>query len=185
VKKTLFACTGLLMAAATVFAQTPAPKPPPVSPAATATATIGGKAITVTYNSPGVKGRAGRLFTKDGQISKDPTYPVWRAGANAATKLHVDGGVKFGDLAVPAGDYTLYVDISDPDNWALIVNKQIGQWGTKYDKAQDLGRVKMTMTAPPALVENLTYMLVDNGGGKGSLTLAWENKSGSVAISAE
>jgi hypothetical protein len=48
----------------------------------------------------------------------------------------------------------------------------------------DLGRVKMTMAAPPALMENLKYTLVDNGAGAGSLTLAWENKSGSVSISA-
>jgi hypothetical protein len=183
--KRLFACTGLLMAAATVFAQTPAPKPPPVSPAKTASATIGGKAITITYSSPGVKGREGHLFGKDGQIGKDPTYPVWRAGANSATKLHADGTFMIGDLSVPAGDYTLYVDVSDPDNWVLVVNKQTGQWGTKYDKTQDLGRTKMTMTAPPALVESLTYTLVDNSGGKGSLTLAWENKSGSVTIGAE
>jgi len=183
--KALIACTGLLMAAATVFAQTPAPKPPPASPAKTATATIGGKAITIAYSSPGVKGREGHLFGKDGQIGKDPTYPVWRAGANNATKLHTDGNFMIGDLSVPAGDYTLYVDVSDPGNWVLVVNKQTGQWGTKYDKAQDLGRTKMTMTAPPALVENLTYTLVDNGGGKGSLTLAWENKSGSVTIGAK
>jgi hypothetical protein len=181
----LLACTGLLIAAATLSAQTPAPKPPPASPAATASATIGGKAITASYFSPGVKGREGRLFTKDGQISKDPTYPVWRAGANNATALHTDGDIHIGDLAVPKGDYTLYVDISDSDNWVLVVNKQTGQWGTKYDKAQDLGRVKMTMTAPPAMLESLKYTLVDNGGGKGSLTLAWENKSGSVAISGE
>ena len=90
-----------------------------------------------------------------------------------------------GDLAVAKGDYTLYVDVSDPDNWTLIVNKQTGQWGTKYDKAQDLGRVPMTNTKPASMVENLTYTLVDNGGGKGSLTLAWEDKSGSVMISAE
>jgi Protein of unknown function (DUF2911) len=183
--KKLLVCTGLLFAATAVFAQTPAPKPPPKSPPATATATIGGKAITITYSSPGVKGREGHLFGKDGQIGKDPTYPVWRAGANSATKLEVGGDIHIGDLAVPKGDYTLYVDVSDPDNWVLIVNKQTGQWGTKYDKSMDLGRVKMTMTAPPALVENLTYTLVDNGGGKGSLTLAWENKSGSVAISGE
>jgi hypothetical protein len=182
--KQLLACTGLLLAATTLLAQTNAPKAPPASPAATASASIGGKTITVTYSSPGVKGRAGQLFTKDGRIGKDPTYPAWRAGANAATKLHTDGAIHIGDLAVPAGDYTLYVDIADPDNWSLIVNKQTGQWGTKYDKAQDLGRVKMTMSAPPAMVENLKYTLVDNGGGSGSLTLSWENKSASVPISA-
>jgi len=181
--KRLLACTGLLIAAGTLFAQTPAPKPPPASPPATASATIGGKTVAIKYSSPAVKGREGRLFTKDGQLSKDPTYPVWRAGANNATALHTDGDIQIGDLAVPKGDYTLYVDVSDPDNWVLVVNKQTGQWGTKYDKSQDLGRVKMIMTAPPAMLENLKYTLVDNGGGKGSLTLAWENKSGSVPVS--
>jgi hypothetical protein len=179
--KHLLVCTGLLIVAATLSAQQ---QGPPKSPPATASATIGGKAITVTYSSPGVKGREGHLFGKDGQIGKDPTYPVWRAGANNATKLHTDGEIKIGGVAVPAGDHTLYVDISDPDNWVLVVNKQTGQWGTKYDKTMDLGRAKMTMSAPPALVENLKYTLTDNGGGKGSLTLAWENKSASVSISA-
>ena len=143
--KSLLACCGLLLAATTVFAQTPAPKPPPKSPAETATSTISGKTISVTYSSPRVNGREGKLFTKDGQIGKDPTYPVWRAGANSATAFHTDGDLKVGGLAVPKGDYTLYVDVSDPDNWILVINKQTGQWGTKYDKSQDLGRVKMTM----------------------------------------
>jgi hypothetical protein len=181
--KSLLCCTGLLLAAATLSAQTPAPKPPPKSPPATASVTIAGKTITIAYSSPGVKGREGKVFTKDGQIGKDKTYPVWRAGANEATKFHTDADLTIGDLKVPKGDYTLYVDVADPDNWVLIVNKQTGQWGTKYDKSMDLGRVKMTMAAAPAMMENLKYTLVDNGGG-GSLTLAWENKSGSVSIGA-
>jgi len=181
--KRLLAFTGLLIVAATLSAQTPAPKPPPASPPAVALAKIGGTAITITYSSPGVKGRAGHIFAKDGLLGNDPTYPVWRAGANSATALHTDGDLDIGGLAVPKGDYTLYVDISDPDHWVLAVNKQTGQWGTKYNKSMDLGRVKMTMAAPGALVENLKYELTDNGGGKSSLTLAWENKSGSVSIS--
>jgi len=76
------------------------------------------------------------------------------------------------------------VDISDPDAWVLVVNKQTGQWGTKYDKSQDLGRVKMEMASPMAMLETLKYTLVDNGSGSGSLTLAWENKSASVPVNA-
>jgi hypothetical protein len=183
--KRLLACTGLLALAATLSAQTSAAQAPPASPAQSATATIGGKTVTVAYGAPSVKGRAGTLFTKDGIISKDPTYPVWRAGANSATKMHVEGGsVKIGSLTVPPGDYTLYVDIANPDAWKLVVNKQTGQWGTKYDKSMDLGRVPMKTSAPPAMVEMLKYTLVDNGGGSGSLTLAWENKSASVPITA-
>ena len=152
------------------------------SPPANATTTIGGKSISITYSSPGVKGREGKLFTKDGQIGKDPHYPVWRAGANAATTLKTDGDLTIGDLKVPAGAYTLFVDISDPDNWNLIVNKQTGEWGLAYDGTQDLGKTKMTMSKPPAMVENLVYTLTSNGDGKGTLTLAWENHSASVPI---
>ena len=159
-----------------------APPTPPKSPSATESGTIGGKAITITYSSPGVKGRTGKIFTKDGLIGKDPHYPVWRASANAATKLHTDADLDITGLKIPKGDYTLFVDLTDPDNWVLIVNKQTGQWGLAYDKAQDLGQVKMTMEKPPALVENLKYTVKDLGGNKGKLTLAWENHSGSVPI---
>jgi hypothetical protein len=178
--KNLLICTSLLIAATALYAQSGPPKSPP----ATESATIGGKAITITYSSPGVKGRAGHLFTKDGLIGHDPTYPVWRAGANAATKLHTDADLTVGDLNIPRGDYSLYVDISDPDNWVLVVNKQSLQWGTKYDKSQDLGRVAMKTSKPPATVENLKYTLTDLGGGAGKLTLEWENRSASVPITA-
>jgi len=152
------------------------------SPAATESKTIGGKTITISYSSPKVNGREGKLFGKDGRIGSDPNYPVWRAGANAATKLHTDAALDVGGLDVPAGDYTLYVDLANPAAWQLIINKQTGQWGLRYNQAQDLGRVKMTMAKPPALVENLKYTLTDLGGNKGKLTLEWENVSASVPI---
>lgn len=173
--------TTALIAAFPLLAQN-APKKPPASPPATASATLGGKAITITYSSPGVKGREGAIFTKDGLISHNPHYPVWRGGANAATTLKTDGDLMIGDLMVPAGTYTLFVDISDPDNWTLIVNKQTGQWGLAYDGTQDLGKTKMTMSKPPAMVENLVYTITDGGGGNGTLTLAWEDHRASVPI---
>ena len=176
--KHLLVCTGLLIAATAVFAQ----PGPPKSPSATESATIAGKAITITYSSPGVKGRVGHIFAKDGLIGHDPQYPVWRAGANAATKLHTDADLTIDGLKIPTGDYTLFVDISDPDNWVLIVNKQTGQWGLAHDSAQDLGRVNMKMSKPRSLVENLKYTLTDLGGTTGKLTLEWENHSASVLI---
>src|SRR5690349_21779228 len=80
---------------------------------------IGGKTISVTYSAPKVRGRTGKIFGKDGVIGQDATYPVWRAGANDATAFHTDANLDVAGLAVPKGDYTLYVDISDPDNWQL------------------------------------------------------------------
>jgi hypothetical protein len=175
--KRLLACTGLLIAT-TVFAQ----QGPPKSPPATEMATIAGKAITITYSAPRVNGRAGHIFAKDGLIGKDPTYPVWRAGANAATRLLTASDITLGGLMVPKGEYSLFVDVSDPDNWVLIVSTMPAQWGTVYDKTKDLGRVKMTMTKPLALVENLKYTVTALGGTTGKLSLEWENHSAAVLI---
>jgi Protein of unknown function (DUF2911) len=178
--KSLLIATGLLLGAANLMAQ----QHPALSPPATTMATIGGKSITIAYNSPQVRGRAGKIFTKDGLISHDPHYPVWRAGANGATTLKTNGDLTIGDLQVPAGTYTLFVDISDPANWTLIVNKQTGEWGLAYDAKHDLGKTPMTMATPPALVEGLTYTITNEGGGKGKITLSWENVSASVEIQA-
>jgi hypothetical protein len=169
-----FLASTILMIASTLTlnAQQNEPKAPPKSPAATESAAIGGKSITITYSSPGVKGREGHIFSKDGLISHNPHYPVWRGGANAATALHTEADLTIGDLAVPKGDYTLFVDISDPENWVLIVSKQTHEWGLAYDQTQDLGRVKMKMEKPAAMVENLKYTLTYQGAGKGTLTLA-------------
>ena len=66
----------------------------------------------------------------------------------------------------------------------LLVNKKTGEWGLAYDSTQDLGKVKMVMSKPSSMVENLKYTLVDTGGGQGKLTLAWENHEASVAVAA-
>jgi hypothetical protein len=151
-----------------------------VSPHKVETATIGGKTISVTYGAPSVRGR--KIFGDGGQLSTDPTYPAWRAGADPATAFHTDADLNIGGLSVPKGDYTLYVWVKDPNAWQLIINKQTGQWGTSYDAGQDLGRVKMTMSVPPTQVEMLKYTITDMGGGKGKLEIAWEKHVASVPI---
>ena len=174
-------CASLLALTSTLFAQ----QKPPASPPETATATLGGHTITIKYSSPGVKGREGQIFNKGGLIQKThKEYPIWRAGANAATSLSTDSDITIGTINVPKGDYTLFVDISDPDHWMLIVNKQTGEWGLRYDAAQDLGKTPMTMSKPPAMVENLEWKISDDGSGKGTITLAWEDHSASVSVSA-
>jgi len=171
--KTLIASAALLAAAVTLNAQQK-------SPAATATAKIGGSTITINYSAPSVRGR--KIFGDGGLVAGDPGAPIWRAGANAATAFHTDADIKIGNLAVPKGDYTLFVNLKDPDHWELVVNKQTGQSGLEYDASKDLGRVKMTMSKPSALVETLKYTVADSGGGKGKITLEWENYLASVPV---
>ncbi len=157
--------------AATAFAQ---------SPPATASATIGGKSVKVQYSAPSVRGR--KIFGDGGLLSRDPTYPAWRAGANAATTFKTEAAIDVGGLAVPAGTYTLYAWVKNPDQWDLIVSKEKGQWGLTYNAAADLGRVKMTMSKPAALVETLKYTLTDKGAGAGELRLEWEQHVATVAL---
>jgi hypothetical protein len=169
--KTILLTAMAAAAAATVWAQ---------SPPATATVTVTGKTLNVRYSAPSVRGR--KIFGDGGLLSRDPTYPAWRAGANSATTFHTDADLDVGGLAVPKGTYTLYVWVKDPDNWQLIINKQTGQWGLSYAASQDLGRVKMTMSKPPAAVETLRYTLTDQGAGKVELKLAWEQHVATVPI---
>ena len=150
------------------------------SPPAQATVTIGGKKLSINYSAPSVRGR--KVFVPGGVISHDPTYPVWRAGANEATAFHTDADLDVGGLRVPKGDYTLWVLIKDPEAWELIINKQIGQWGLSYSAGQDLGRVKMTMSKPPSPIERMKYTLSDFGGNKAKLQLEWENHIAFVPI---
>jgi predicted small secreted protein len=171
-KSILISATVLIAAASLASAETKS--------GLTESVAIGGKTIGIKYSAPAVNGRVGKLFGKDGTIGSDQNYPVWRGGANAATAFHTDADLDLGGLAVPKGDYTLFINLANPASWELIVNKQTGQSGLEYDAKQDFGRVKMTVSKPTAMVEQLKYTLSNAGGNKGKLQLAWENVVASV-----
>jgi hypothetical protein len=147
---------------------------PLLSPPASTSQTVDGKTVSVDYSAPSMRGR--KIF--GGLL---PYGKVWRTGANAATTLKTGVDLQIGDAKVPAGTYTLYTLPSD-GTWKLIINKQTGQWGLSYDASQDLGRVKMTMSKPPAEVERMKYTLTSLGGNKVQLQLAWENHVATVPI---
>ena len=149
------------------------------SPAEKATANLSGKPITITYGAPSVRGR--QIFGDGGLVSTDWTYPVWRAGANAATTLTTGADLDIGGLYLPAGIYTLYVLVKDPENWQLIMNRQTRQGGHIYNARLDLGRVDMKMDKPKAPVEKLRWLITTTGN-TGAIRLEWENHAASVPI---
>jgi hypothetical protein len=151
------------------------------SPGAKASATIAGKRITIKYGAPSVRGR--EIFGDEGLLSRDWTYPVWRAGANAATTLITGADLDISGVYVPAGTYSLYVLLKDPNNWKLIVNRQTGQGGHIYNAHMDLGQVDMMMDRPKATVEKLRYTITTTGC-TGTIQLEWENHFASVPIRA-
>jgi hypothetical protein len=175
--KSILLCAAIIVAAMSfTSAQEPAKKAP-LSPAAQTEVTIAGKALAIKYSAPSVRGR--QIFGEGGLVSKDKTYPAWRAGANAATALHTDADLDIKGLAVPKGDYTIFV-VVNVTPWQLIINKQTGQWGLVYNQAQDLGRVPMDMSKPPAPIETYKMTLSSTGASAGKLQLEWDNFIASV-----
>jgi Protein of unknown function (DUF2911) len=74
-----------------------------------------GKLIWIFYHAPSVRGR--HIFSGPGALQPDGT--IWRLGADHATVLHTDADLDIGRLAVPRGEYTLYIDLRQPNLAAL------------------------------------------------------------------
>ena len=162
----------LLVSAAVATAQE---QKKPLSPAAKATATLGGKAITIDYSAPSKRDRV----IMGGLV---PYGKLWRTGANAGTTLTTEADLMIGSLHVPAGTYTL-LTIPNEKEWTLVVSKQSGLWGTNgYDQANDLGRVAMKVAPVKDTVETFTIGIVPAGGKNGSLSMKWENVEASVPV---
>jgi hypothetical protein len=159
------------------IAQQPPDKTKRPSPHERIEVSLQGKKITIEYGRPFLKGR------KVGQ-ELAPFGKVWRTGADEATTLNTEIDLNIGGLKVPAGEYTIYT-LPSEGTWKLIINKQTGQWGTKYDESQDLGRVDMTKSALPQPVEQFTMSFDRKNEGAADLNLDWGNTRVSVAAKAQ
>jgi Protein of unknown function (DUF2911) len=173
----LFAILAVFFVCAQAGAQCkpPANQHPALSPAAQATTSLNGKDLTVYYCSPSMRGRKiiGGLV---------PLDKVWRTGANTSTTFHTDADLRIGKTAVPAGTYTLY-SIPSTRGWILIVNKQVGQWGTVYNKSQDFARIPMLDgVIPSAPVQNFRISFEHTRGNKTQLHFTWERANVFVPI---
>jgi len=148
------------------------------SPAASATCDLGGgKTIKTDYSSPRLRGRK----MVGGQ---DPYGKVWRNGANEATTFVTSADLVIGGKTVPAGSYTLFV-LPNPDKWTLIVNKKTGEWGIPYTYEKDeLARIDMTMSKPPASVENFTIAYDKTAAGC-TLREEWDTTRATADITAK
>jgi hypothetical protein len=165
-----FACCTIL---ATVgLAQAPVASPP-----ATADVSLSGKAVSIHYNSPRLKGRA-----IGSQLA--PYGEVWRTGANPATTLITKANLKVGTLTVPAGTYTIYT-LPNANQWLLIINKQTGQWGTEYHQEQDLGRTPMTSKPVSASQEDMSLTFENTKGNSTELHVKWGKTDEFVKVTAQ
>jgi hypothetical protein len=155
-----------------------------VSPHETVGAVIEGNRVTVVY---------GRPYTKDPKTGEPrkiwgglvPYGKVWRTGADEATLLITQKPIMFGDTTIPAGAYTLYTLPQEDGSAKLIVNKQLGQWGTQYDDKQDLARIDLKKDALEKAADQLVMAVQRNPAGGGILKIMWENTQFSAAFTVQ
>jgi len=131
----------------------------------TTRAAIGAATFSVDYSRPLLRGRTllGNVISYD---------RVWRTGANAATQFTTSAPITLAGLSLPAGTYTLWT-VPRVRGVDLIVNKQTGQWGTEYSRAQDLGTAAMRSESVDPPVEKFTISIEASDARHGTLAMSW------------
>jgi len=161
-----------------------------------------GKWIEITYGRPLQRGRD--LFGSGANYGKAaldvgapgfPPPPVWRAGANMSTRLKTDVPLIFGDKTVPAGEYSLFIDLK-PAHWTLIVSNWAAQskfdpqdktalWGAYgYTPDKDVARVPMKVETLPFAVDQLTWTFIDMTNDGGRMAIMWGKTMASTPFKA-
>jgi hypothetical protein len=140
----------------------------------TVNATVGNAHVWIDYGRPALRGR-------DVWVNGVLGDTLWRTGANAATQLRTDVDLVVGGATVPAGIYTLWT-AKTANGYQLVVNKQVGQWGTVYDAKRDLVRVPLRETSVSAPVERFTIAVQPQGTQGALLALTWGTKQLSVPL---
>ena len=185
----------LLIGADMAYAQRPA------SPRGEASTQIGGeyeerryengKWIVVDYSRPILRGRT-NIFGKGDTYGEmlNAGAPVWRAGANKSTRFMTEGDLTFGGQTLPAGEYSMFVDLK-ADGWTLIFSNHAakdnfrdagdGLWGSyNYTDDKDVLRVPMAVSEHTDSFDQLTISFVNMSKMAGTLAIMWETTMATV-----
>ena len=175
--------SGLLLSADIAFAQQIA------SPRGEAATQLGdyqsGQWIVVDYGRPILRGRSG-IFGEGESRGAGVTggAPVWRAGANKSTRLLTEADLQFGDQTLPAGEYSLFVELSEATTTLIISSHEAkesgrdsgdGLWGSyNYTDDKDVVRMEMSVEEADRSLDQFTIGFVDVTETGGTLTLMWD-----------
>lgn len=162
----------ILLLAATIcslnaFAQINMPQP---STTQKITQAFGMGSIELTYSRPNINGRS--LMKENSDLA--PLNKLWRTGANAATRLKFTDNVTIGGKRLDTGSYVLYT-IPGKDNWEVILNKGLTNWGTDgYKEAEDVVRFKVKADKAAGNTETFTMQFSNVAFESCDLNIIWE-----------
>jgi hypothetical protein len=135
------------------------------APRGKAELTLNGNTMTIDYGRPSLQGRD--------MLGQAPPGTVWRLGADAATRMDVSGTATFGPMVIRPGSYSLFMKRTGKDTWALLVNRQTGQWGTEHDPNQDIFAIPLKWEKQESSTEELTIELTQEKAETGILSVRW------------
>jgi len=145
------------------------------NPRGTPSLTLNGKTVSVDYGRPSLKGR-----TTDDLLGRLKPGSLWRLGADTSTTFKTDIDLDFGGVTIPAGEYSIWMQLQEDKSWKLLFDKQHGQWGEPTpDASQCFASVPLNETKPSKPVEMVTITLSKTDGG-GTVTIEW----GTLEVSA-
>ncbi|MGD0222740.1 MAG: DUF2911 domain-containing protein [Terriglobia bacterium] len=150
------------------------------NPRGTSTLTIKGKTVSVDYGRPSLKGR-----TTDELLGKLKAGGLWRLGADTSTTFKTGIDLAFGEVTVPAGEYSIWMQRQEDNSWKLLFDKQHGQWGEPApDPSQCFASVPLVESKPAASIEMVTLTLSKADGG-GTLTIQWGTLEAAASFKAK
>ena len=158
--RTLFLSLLLALAAAAPLA---AQNNPPTA-RGKAEATVKGKAVSISYGRPALKGRDMLAQAKPGL--------VWRLGTNEATEINTAGDLVIDGKELKAGKYSLWVRKTGEDTWTLAFHPKTGVWGAPALKEGYVAELPLKFTKADDSAEELTIHLADRDG-KGEIKIHW------------
>jgi hypothetical protein len=133
---------------------------------------FGLSAIELTYSRPNLKGR--KVIGE-----QDPWDKVWRTGANAATRIRFYDEVNIGGKKIDSGTYVLYTIPHKNEDWDIILNKGISNWGTDgYKESEDVVRFKAAASRnKKQAVETFTILFANVKAESLDVQILWNNWS--------
>ena len=129
-----------------------------------AEATVKGKAISINYGRPSLKGRDLLAQAKPGMI--------WRVGMNEATEITTAGDLVVGGKELKAGKYSLWVRKTGEDAWTLAFHPKTGVWGAPELKEGYAAELPLKLTKADDSADQLMIHLADKDG-KGEIQIHW------------
>jgi len=154
----------------------------------------GGSWIVVTYGRPIKRGRD--VFGSGADYGRNflRGAPVWRLGADRSTRLMTESDLMFGDQRLPAGEYSMFAELSE-NEWTLIFSN----WGAKdgfrednpdalwgaydYTPDRDVLRTTMSVTTSGMSSDQMVILFTDMTADGGMLTVWWDDQVASTPFS--